>query len=77
MFKKDSKEELKFDVDGIPIAQSTFIRFRLTKKSNAKSFRLERFKLKDEIATTNQYLKFLNAISKEKQQGVEERLSKL
>jgi hypothetical protein len=60
-----SAEENKVDVDGIPIANQSNIRIRLHKMNSIKAkseFRI----VKDQIVTTSQYLKFVNAIMYEK-----------
>ena len=53
------------DVDGIPVANESNIRIRL-RKTSAVKVKLEFELVKNQIADTSQYLKFVNAIMDEK-----------
>lgn len=54
------------DVDGIPVANESNIRIRL-KKVDAIKVKIEFDVVKNQIADTSQYIKFVNAIMDEKE----------
>ena len=59
-------EKNMIDVDGIPVANESNIRIRL-KKVDAIKVKMEFEVVKEQIADTSQYLKFVNAIMDEKE----------
>ena len=65
MTRVDAEKNI-IDVDGIPIANESNIRIRL-KKVDAIKVKIEFEVVKDQVANTSQYLKFVNAIMNEKE----------
>lgn len=65
MVRVDAEKNL-IDVDGIPVANESNIRIRL-RKVDAIKVKLEFEVVKEQIADTSQYLKFVNAIMDEKE----------
>ncbi len=65
MFRVDAEKNI-IDVDGIPVANESNIRIRL-KKVDALRVKIEFDIVKDQIANTSQYLKFVNALMNEKE----------
>ena len=65
MIRVDAEKNI-IDVDGIPIANESNIRIRL-KKVDAVKVKIEFEVVKDQVANTSQYLKFVNAIMNEKE----------
>ncbi|MDX1532954.1 MAG: hypothetical protein R3230_01965 [Nitrosopumilaceae archaeon] len=65
MFRVDAEKNI-IDVDGIPVANESNIRIRL-KKVDAIRVKIEFDIVKDQIANTSQYLKFVNALMNEKE----------
>ena len=65
MVRVDAEKNI-IDVDGIPIANESNIRIRL-KKVDAIKVKIEFEVVKDQVANTSQYLKFVNAIMNEKE----------
>ena len=65
MVRVDAEKNL-IDVDGIPIANESNIRIRL-RKVDAIKVKVEFEVVKEQIADTSQYLKFVNAIMDEKE----------
>ena len=65
MFRVDAEKSI-IDVDGIPVANESNIRIRL-KKVDAIRVKMEFDIVKDQIANTSQYLKFVNALMNEKE----------
>jgi len=65
MVRVDAEKNI-IDVDGIPIANESNIRIRL-KKVDAVKVKIEFEVVKDQVANTSQYLKFVNAIMNEKE----------
>ncbi len=66
MIRVDAEKNI-IDVDGIPVANESNIRIRL-KKVDAVKVKIEFEVVKDQIANTSQYLKFVNAIMNEKEE---------
>lgn len=66
MIRVDAEKNI-IDVDGIPVANESNIRIRL-KKVDAVKVKVEFEVVKDQIANTSQYLKFVNAIMNEKEE---------
>ena len=66
MTRVDAEKNI-IDVDGIPVANESNIRIRL-KKVDAVKVKIEFEVVKDQIANTSQYLKFVNAIMNEKEE---------
>ena len=65
MVRVDAEKNL-IDVDGIPVANESNIRIRL-RKVDAIKVKVEFEVVKEQIADTSQYLKFVNAIMDEKE----------
>ena len=65
MVRVDAEKNL-IDVDGIPVANESNIRIRLRKVDSIK-VKMEFEIVKEQIADTSQYLKFVNAIMDEKE----------
>ena len=65
MFRVDAEKNI-IDVDGIPVANESNIIIRL-KKVDAIRVKIEFDIVKDQIANTSQYLKFVNALMNEKE----------
>ena len=65
MVRVDAEKNM-IDVDGIPVANESNIRIRL-KKVDAIKVKVEFEVVKEQIADTSQYLKFVNAIMNEKE----------
>ena len=65
MIRVDAEKNM-IDVDGIPVANESNIRIRLKKVDSIK-VKMEFEVVKEQIADTSQYLKFVNAIMDEKE----------
>ena len=65
MVRVDAEKNI-IDVDGIPVANESNIRIRLRKVDSIK-VKMEFDVVKEQIADTSQYLKFVNAIMDEKE----------
>ena len=65
MVRVDAEKNV-IDVDGIPVANESNIRIRL-RKVDAIKVKIEFDVVKEQIADTSQYLKFVNAIMDEKE----------
>ena len=65
MVRVDAEKNI-IDVDGIPVANESNIRIRLRKIDSIK-VKMEFDVVKEQIADTSQYLKFVNAIMDEKE----------
>ena len=65
MVRVDAEKNI-IDVDGIPVANESNIRIRL-RKVDAIKVKIEFDVVKEQIADTSQYLKFVNAIMDEKE----------
>lgn len=75
MYRDDTyKENSLLDVDGIPVAKDSNLRFRLRLVKNDK-VKTEFKIIHDQIASTSQYLRFLNAIIHYKQNKFEEKIN--
>lgn len=74
MSRDDSFEENSIlDVDGIPVAKKSKLKFRLKKVDDDK-IKNELKIIGDQIATTSQYLRFLNAIMHYKKDKFEKKM---
>ena len=65
MIRVDAEKNM-IDVDGIPVANESNIRIRLRKVDSIK-VKMDFDVVKEQIADTSQYLKFVNAIMDEKE----------
>ena len=65
MVRVDAEKNM-IDVDGIPVANESNIRIRLRKIDSIK-VKMDFEVVKEQIADTSQYLKFVNAIMDEKE----------
>ena len=65
MVRVDAEKNI-IDIDGIPVANESNIRIRLRKVDSIK-VKMEFDVVKEQIADTSQYLKFVNAIMDEKE----------
>ena len=65
MIRVDAEKNM-IDVDGIPVANESNIRIRLRKVDSIK-VKMDFEVVKEQIADTSQYLKFVNAIMDEKE----------
>jgi len=65
MVRVDAEKNI-IDVDGIPVANESNIRIR-RRKVDAIKVKMEFDIVKEQIADTSQYLKFVNAIMDEKE----------
>ena len=69
MVRVDAEKNI-IDVDGIPVANESNIRIRLRKVDSIK-VKMEFDVVKEQIADTSQYLKFVNAIMDEKEKELQ------